>query len=458
MDNRNRKLRRFITGWMSDERVPGLSLSLVEEGECAFAEGFGSRDLRNNQPATPDTLYAVASVTKSFTALALMQLTDQSLISPDDPVAAYVSWLDTVEGEDVTIHQLLSHTSGMPSDGTSIVLIGRSMAGTAPEIPMSREKDHRLHVRASADQRVSDQGDRYFYYNSGYNILARVIEEVTGQSFPQYLREQILEPLGMRRSTFSVDRFREDDDRMTPYAMKDGRREEVELPTKGFLDGAGGLVSSVRELVPYLKMYLNQGKTENGEQLVAPDRLREMCEPRITRDRGIDGSKSQYGYGLVIEEFLGQRLIGHSGSLAVSTSYLGFQPEEGLGVAVACNTGHSYSLSAIGKAALAIWQGRAPEEVVPYFSMKEKFTSVEGTYTSYRDLVTAHVERNGGTLEVQTENALEESTYQLHPSTQSRNDRTFYTVTETGKRREARFEEEEGTMVLYFDRWRLERE
>ncbi len=454
-DEKIGELESFLTDWMSNERVPGLSLALLREGELVYADGFGARNLEENHPASANTLYAVASVTKSFTALSLLQLVERGEVALDDPVEDYVPYLDNVSGEEVTLHQLLAHSSGMPSDGTSVALIGRSMGLSPIEVPMSDSRDHQIHVRESADQRVTDREDPYFYYNSGYNILSNVVETVTGQPFPDVVQNRILSPLGMERSTFSLQEFRESSDVMTPYRKEDGESRKVDLPVKGFLHGAGGLISSVLDLSRYLRLYLNNGVFDDT-RLLSEELFERMLTRHTHRGSYIDGTDIYYGYGWGITTFLGEPLIGHSGSVSVSTAYAGFQPERGTGVAVGCNTGHDYSLSVIGKAALALLADEDPEDVVSYFSLQSKFDDVAGSYSSYRGIMDAELVPQGGRATLHMETDLGEDELVLYPETLDPDDYRFYAVTNTGKRMEVRVEKQNGGNVLFVDRWRLE--
>lgn len=452
------ELEAFLTDWLSEDRIPGVSLALVDEETVAYAGGFGARDLSTNAAATPRTLYGIGSCTKSFTALSIMQLSQAGRLDVDDPVADYVPHLDAVDGEPVTIHQLLTHTSGMPSDGQAVALIARLTGENPVEVPLSDREDFRAHVRGAAPDRVTDEGDHFFYYNSGYTILGEVIREVSGRPYAEYVEEQILDPLGMSRSTFSEAAFTETDDRMTPYTREDDASVAAAFPFDDHLAAAGGLLSCVSELTAYLQLYMRDGD-HDGTSVVEADALERMLQPHSTRRHRVDGSAYRYGYGWGVDDFCGDVLVGHSGSVGVSTGYLGFLRGTGRGVAVGCNTTHGYGLAEIGKAALAIWDGRDPAAVAPLFGLRRKLEAVTGEYAAYRGLQTATVERDGGTLEVTMSTDLRERTLPVFPETTDPDEYRFYTVTAAGDRTQVTFDVDDGRATdLYVDRWRLRRD
>ncbi|MFB6301115.1 MAG: serine hydrolase [Halobacteriales archaeon] len=452
------ELETFLTDWLSEDRIPGVSLALVDGDEVIYADGFGARDLSSNAPATARTLYGMGSCTKSFTALSIMQLAQAGHLDVTDPVTEHVPYLDAVDGEPITVHQLLTHTSGMPSDGKAIVLISRLMGGDPIEVPLSDHDDFRAYVRGATSDRVTDAGDRFFYYNSGYTILGEIVRELSGQSYTEYVQDNILDPLDMTRSTFSEAAFEKTDDRMTPYTRDDGASVEAEFPFGDFLYGAGGLLSCVSELTAYLQMNMHGGDYD-GTSLLDADSLDRMHQSHATRYQRLDGSTYRYGYGWGVEDYLDDELVGHSGSVGVSTGYLGFLKDTDLGVAIGCNTTHDYALAEIGKAALAILEGEDPTEMVPLFGLRQKLKTVTGEYTAYRDLQNATVERDGGTLELTMHNDLREQSMPLFPETADPTDYRFYTVTAAGDRTPVTFDVTDGRATdLYIDRWRLRRD
>lgn len=451
-----REIESFVTEWMSDADVPAASVAVVDGDELVFADGFGARDLELNEPSSADTLYGFGSVTKSFTALAIMQLVEDGKLSVDDPVSEYVPHLSEVEGEPITIEELLSHSSGMPSDGSAVELIGRTTDGETVAGPLGGDADFRRFVQDSSDHRVTDE-ERFFYYNSGYTVLGKVIEAIDGRSYETYVDEEIFEPLAMDRTTYEREPFEADDDAMTSYRQDENGRQTCSFPFDDDVYAPGGLVSSVAEISRYLRAMMGDGEFD-GERVCTPDSVAELHEPRATRQRYLDGTEQQYGYGWMRQPMLGDELIGHGGSVGVSTAYLGFLDDANLGVAVACNASADPHPMSVGPAVLAIAQGSEPTAASTTFAVREKLDAVTGSYESYRGVLSATVERSGGGLTLTIETRLGEQDVPLFPASLDPDEYEFYTVLGSGARTPVEFDLSGETDDLFYQRWRLRSE
>ncbi|WP_232702427.1 serine hydrolase [Halobacterium wangiae] len=470
----------FVSEWLADEHVPGASVALVDcaeprsaedasgEGRSSshrssgqspreggdqpragdhvvYADGFGARDLESNAPATPDTVFGVASVTKSFVATSVLRLVDEGHLSVDDPVTDYVPYFRDLD-DPPTVHELLSHTSGMPSDGASVALISRFVGGDAATAPLSSDADVRRNVRDSLAER--SDGERFFYYNTGYTVLGELVEAIDGRPFPEYVDDEVLGPLGMDRSVVRADPG-DVADGMTPYRLDDGDLEETAFPVKG-VGAAGGLLSTASDLAAYLQFAMH------GDERVLPDDLLDLAqEPHATRQERVDGAANQYGYGWMRQPLLGDELVEHSGDLAVSSAYVGFLEDAGVGVAVLANTSPEVHPSFVGRALLALVRGEDPDDAVPFYALRAKCRRVAGRYESFRSAMTADVEATGGTLQATFETALGEESVTAFPESLDPTDHRFYTVDAGGNRQPLTFEETDEGLDCYYQRWRL---
>lgn len=443
-------LENFVTNWMEAHEVPGASLAVVDGDETVYSAGFGAKDLESNTAVTSETLFGIGSATKSFTAVAIMQLVEQGYLTVNDPVADHV---DRYEGTDITIRDLMTHSSGMPSDGSAVVLISRLVGLDPVEVPMSSFDDFARHLRESNSERLTDR-DRFFYYNSGYTVLGEVIEAVTGQSYEAFIKESILTPLGMERSTFDWQTFEDDGDRMTPYYKENGNTTEGEFPFDEIIYAPGGLLSSVDELTGYLRFQMNGGAVD-GQAILDSSLVSEMHEPVSTRRVSLSGTPQEYGYGWMVSDFLDDTLVGHGGSITVSTAYIGFLKDAGVGIAVACQSQPAAHPMVLGPALLAITQGADPVTAVPHFALAEKNDLVAGDYSSYRGVMDATVENTGGCLQLTLSTRIGEQTVPLIPETTDPDDLRYYTVDGLGDRVPAEFRETDGGLELLYERWRL---
>ncbi len=439
-----KEIDKFVSEWMVEDRIPGVSLAIVGGQGVKYSQGYGSRELKRNLPATDDTLYGIGSCTKSFAALAVMRLAEQELISTDDPISDYLP-VDFGES-DITIHHLLTHSSGMPSLAVSELLIDRLIDMDERGAPMGELGDFYRHLNNAVDEISADPGERFFYFNSGYSLLGELVRKISGQPFDRYVEKNILKPLEMNRSAFEKEKFEKDDDVMTPYFMEEDGAKPTPIPLRELGYAPGGLMSSVKEMANYIEMNLNKGEFR-GKRLLSEKLLDKIHSAYIERPSG------SYGYGWSIDEFMGKKFVGHGGSIAVSTAYVGFTPS--IGIAILVNTAPSTSPQQIAKACLSIAEGRDYKEDVPYFKRKERMNKLTGEYHSYKGLKKAKVEALGGVLKLTFLERLEQQILALIPEDESLEENRFYAIMADGTKEPVEFDVNDDKVDLYIGRWRL---
>jgi CubicO group peptidase (beta-lactamase class C family) len=466
-DETRRDIAAFVRDWLAEEGLPGASVAVVRDGECVYADGFGSRDLADNRPATADTLYGVGSVTKSFAALAVMQCHEAGDLDVDDPVADYV---DLEFPEDVRLHHLLTHSSGLPSLGTSEVLIARRAGMGELGIPLGDREDFHAHVAGGLDEMAGEPGERFRYCNAGYSLLGEIVEDRSGKPFAEYVESEILAPLVMDRSTFSAEAYADDYDAATPYLLdgggdgdrnKNGNRdrnggggpgdatapEPTEMPVRELSAAPGGLLSSVRELARYVA--LQQGRGEfDGTRLASEASFDRMHAGHVETDSG------PYGYGWRRREVAGETVVGHGGSVAVSTAYVGFAPDDEWGVAVLCNAAAERGPREVADGIFAALFGGDPTDS-PAFARRERLAELAGTYESYRGIRTAEVSADGGTLRLAFTDPFGDEGTPLVPVDDSLAETEFYRLQPDGTRETVEFAVGDDGVDLFVDRWRL---
>lgn len=442
--DRSRSVESFVTDWLVTDSVPGAALAVVEGDTLQYADGFGARDLSTNAPATHETLFPVGSCTKSVTALAVAQLVDEGKAAFDDPVRAHVDHLSEAPGDPVTIADLLSHTSGMPADGNSTALV--------TPVPFSGERDLRRYVADSVDRRLTDE-DRFMYYNTGYILLGRVVEAVSGERFADYVAEHIHEPLGMTRSAFDPEQVHGDDDAATTYAMREDGPEPVPFPHDELVHPPGGMASNARELSRYLRAMMHGGSFD-GARVVSEALTSALQTQRATRARLLDGGERGYGYGWQTLPLLDDDLVWHSGSVGVSTAFIGYLREADRGVVLLCNTAPPTHPKYAGPAVLAVLDGSDPTEV-PHFALKTKARPLAGEYESFHGTETATVERHGAALILSISSVLSAQKLRLLPETLDPDDRAYYSVNEAGERVPVEFRVGDEGVDMLLQRWRF---
>ena len=458
LDGMRRFIERRVPELMAQRRVPGLSIAVVEGEEVVYAEGFGVRDVERSLPATPDTLYGIGSCTKFFVALAILQLVERGEISLDDPVSKYIPLKIGIPGKPITVHHLLTHSSGIPSLGTSTIALSRGIRGDVG-IPFGSADDFYRHINGAQEEIADEPGRSFFYLNAGYRMLGDIIQRVSETPFDVYIREEILKPLKMTRTTFSKAEFEGDADRMTPYIKdKEGRLVPSKFPYPevrsnpefSFIAAAGGLLSSVRELTNYLMMNINEGRFGDA-MLLSPELMEEMQKVQIERPPTYFG-RNGYGYGwFVAEDFLGHKLVSHGGSILVSTAYLAFIPEEKLGVAMASNA-MGFPYAPVAQGIFAALMGEDPEEVIPVLRLWRRMKILTGTYEIYRGLSRVKVVNRGGLLFLERRDWFMEASIPLIPERDDLETYRFYILSE-GVRQPVEFVVESPEKIdLYVER------
>jgi CubicO group peptidase (beta-lactamase class C family) len=393
-------LENYIFQKMTISRIPGLSVAAVHNGKLLYAKGFGFRDLDLGTSATPRTLYCLGSVTKSFTALAIIQLCEEGLLKLEDPIEKYISFKERPMGESIQIKHLLSHTSGIPSLGYAVPTLSAVTGFSDRWLPISNPQDLLVFMGGAEKWAISKPGLQHAYMNAGYILLGSIIKKVSGESYANYIKNHILNPLRMNRSSFSEDEVKTYDDVATPYISRENNEKIAIRYPYGQLISDGGLMSNSTDMVNYMNMLLSKGEFE-GNRLASSESIENMMNPKImTIEEPIDAkSYNYYGYGLRIKtEFLGYNLIHHSGSVYGSSAYMGIVPEKNIGIIVFANSG--YYLGDVGEYALALFLDRNPKDLL-YFKRVGILDSLTGKYKTFRDTMNINVIRNGGLLQLE---------------------------------------------------------
>lgn len=454
-----KKLEQFVFDKMAATGLPGLSLVLVSGEHVLYARGFGQRDLAQGLPATPDTLYGIGSVTKSLTALAILRLAEAGRLSLEDPVDRYVPFPYTPKGQTVRVHHLLSHTSGLPALAYGEAVIRHANRIGGRYLPIAGPQDILTFMEGAQGWEEAAPGERWFYSNEGYVILGLIVERLSGKPYADYILEEILAPLGMTRSCFAQKTLEQDRDAAVPYVLFEDQPPKVGEYLFRAIRSEGGLFSSVLELVRYLQMFF-----EGGKGVISPDGIKQMMEPRVSTPTqslpSLWGETTpgahdvQYGYGLSTQRFFGERLVGHGGSVLVSTAHLGWLPERKLGVAILAN-GSGYPLSQLAQVALALLLDQDPA-ALPFLRMEEALKPLEGRYYSFKETMLAEVTRRGDFLQLAFPESAQPQRVTLVPHKLEGDEPSFFTLA-AGRRLEVVFRRSENEVELVYERYKMRR-
>ena len=395
-------LDRFVLEKISETKLPGISLAAVKDGTVVYSRGYGFRDIEGGKAATPETLYCIGSITKSFTCIAIMQLQERGLLSLEDEISKHLPFNLRAKGEPIRIWHLMSHSSGIPALAYVEAVVRHTMKSADTWLPLMNLGDMITFMDEAEGWAEGKPGERWFYLNEGYRLLGSIVEKASGEEYADYVSRHILAPLNMSRSFFDKALIDSDPDTAVPYIVtRDGDR----IPSTyayGIVSSDGGLVSSATDMAKYLTMLLVCGRCPSGHVL-SEGSLGEMMKPKVrTPDEPwVTEQVKYYGYGLgSSEDPWGNRIISHGGSVTTATAQIEFMPEKGLGVIVLAN-GSGYPLSSIADYALAIMNDKDPEEL-PVIRFERALREVEGVYETYKGTMKGRVQRRGSLLNLET--------------------------------------------------------
>ena len=323
-DAKTDQVEKLIAEHIKANRIPGLSVAIVRNGKVEFAKGYGMANLEHEVRATPETVFQIGSVTKQFTATAVMMLVEEGKVSLSDPFSKYYD--DAPEAwKDVTVWHLLNHTSGIRSYTGLLTAIDKMRDPVVFGKFVDLLRPIKMDFVPGADWK---------YNNSGYILLGRVIEQASGKRYADFLKERIFDPLGM--SATRVNRW----DVLIPHraqgyttAPSTANAPYVDLSWPG---PAGSLVSTVLDLAKWdASLYVEKLlKRSSFDQMYTPTKL-------------TSGKEVPYGFGWSTKLVNGVRLIEHGGGIPGFNAQISRFPGEKLTVIVLANnmTGAAEKLS-----------------------------------------------------------------------------------------------------------------
>lgn len=299
------------------------SVLVAKKGEIIFKEAYGESDRINNIPNTIDTKYGIGSVTKQFTALLIMQLVEEKKIKLQDTISKFLPYLSKEKANNITIHQLLSHTSGLPHyNGLQVIGVSLKEFGNTNYTPKELAK------LIDKTRLVSTPGTEYYYSSLGYDLLGAILEEVSGKSFAELLNEKIVNPLKLKNTGFGTNEY-VSKELAKGYSYREvygwdwwvsehgGKTTEAPFRDQSTAYAAGGMHSTVKDLFIW-------SEAIKSHKLLSPELTRVMLTP----------NKHGHCYGWVrnwddiIEKNINVRLYGHGGALAGNSAFIAMYDDE----------------------------------------------------------------------------------------------------------------------------------
>ena len=324
-------LESRIRAILNRRAAVGLAVGVVREGSLESFSGHGVADIATGTPVTEDTVFRVASITKTFTAIAVMQLWEQGLVDLDAPAGEYLRAYRLLPARPgfrpATLRHLLTHTAGVPEVAHPL-LLGRPLFGET--VPMGRPVPTPAEFYGAGLRIGAEPGRRFVYTDHGFTTLGQIVEDVSGRPFADYLREHVFAPLGMA-STDLVRTARIRAALATGYELR-SRGPRAVTDYEMVTAGASSAYSTTADMARYAAALLGGGANAHGSVL-EPATLELMFAPQYRADPRLPGIGLAFWRG----DARGHRIVEHGGILTGFTSELFLAPDDGLGVLMFTN-------------------------------------------------------------------------------------------------------------------------
>jgi CubicO group peptidase (beta-lactamase class C family) len=358
-------LARTIEEERLELHLPGVALAIVQAGRLIFARGFGQADVEAARPVTPETLFAIGSTTKAFTATLVGMLADEEKLAFDDPITAHLAWfalpIDGEEGEQVTFRDLLAHRTGFAR--MDVLWAG----GKA-----SREEVLRTALRAEP---IAPFREKFLYNNIMFLAAGEACAAVVGKAWEELVRERFFEPLGMRASVASVTEAQRDPRLALGYRWNEETQVFEHLPMRRLdsIAPAGSINSNVLDMARWVRFLLGRGELD-GRRLISLDSFAETWKPHNTMS-----SDARYGLGWMLREWRGQPYVEHGGNIDGFAAQVSLLPESGLGLVMLTNVSATPLQGTIGPQVFEALLGKTEEAPAAASEDLARFT---GTYVA----------------------------------------------------------------------------
>lgn len=299
---------------------PGCAVAVVKDGQVIHNRGYGIANLDYGLPIKSDSVFYMASVSKQFTAACIALLAQDGKLSLDDPIQKHIPEIPEYEGGPITVRHLVHHTSGL-RDYLMLMVLARRNHGdvhTSGDILKLIARQKKTNFRP---------GEKYLYSNSGYFLMAEIVERVSGRSIREYADEKIFQPLGMHDTHFHDDHTQVVKNRVISY-MPRGDGYQVSYLANFDQVGSGGLLSTLDDMLKWDRNFEKNRVGSDG-----------FLKLMTTLGKLNDGSELDYAFGLSLGEYKGLSTVGHGGSMMGFRTQLLRFPEERVSVIVLSNLG-----------------------------------------------------------------------------------------------------------------------
>ncbi len=387
----NKQIDQYLSSVYQNHIMPGFSVVVTNKQEIFFSASYGFKDMGGEERFTSKTVNPIGSLTKSITALAILQLVEQGKIGLDDHVKQYIPEFTTANPErsdSITVRMLLNNTAGLTGS------IRNSH-------DMSEKSVEGLLKNLSNSFILTKPGSVYQYSNIGFSIAGLLVSRVSGQPYPEYVRTNIFESLEMLHSSVLPINYEQSASGHFPGIGQAVANHSVGLRSGEFIAAGKYTESTTHDLANYLMMYLNKG-TFDANRILSASLIEEMWAPQISfvglsKKEGGSGEQYHYGLGWMISQVDGRKVFHHGGSTGTASSFTMIDPENELAVSLVTNVDltlmdrHQYAfglnivnnilLLAAGNPTTSFAQPTEADPTINSFQLaKEKQRNYLGTY------------------------------------------------------------------------------
>lgn len=334
-------LDKAIEKLMEDYNVAGMSVAIIRNGEIESVKGYGQRDVAQGLPMTAETVLPIGSATKTFTSLALGMLADEGKLDWDRPVISYIPWLklsSQLLTENVTTRDLMCHRTGVPRyDLLCIYDV------TDDKEAMVRSLEY---LETNVPFRTKLQ-----YSNQMVSLAGYLVEILSGQTWQDFVRARILEPLGMAHTDFEIESLSKYENTSRGYVFAGDTYIEPPYIHLGAYAPAGAIVSTAEDMALYAKFQLGDG-TWNGERLISEESLKETHKPQVIGTPYFwefpEIQSAEYGLGWFTDIYRGVKMINHGGNTNGFSAQMTLLPCGKDAIVALSNATSSFSVNALG--------------------------------------------------------------------------------------------------------------
>jgi D-alanyl-D-alanine carboxypeptidase len=365
---------------MRDHKTPGIALALTDRHGLLRVANYGFANKDRRDPVTRETLFGIGSIGKSFTSVAALELHDAHKLDLHEPIVTYLPWFKANSTVPITTHHVLSHTAGFPSMRMEL-MSSLYQAYWLTEAPWKFEP-----------------GKQYHYSSSGYDLASILINQISHETYGQFIQENLLDRLGMRHSEPVSKNAMRPRLALSYEALYDDRPEQSDDPMVQanwyeYGGGAGSIASTPEDLAIYLRMLLNRGQGPN-QRILTEESFQLLTQHAVVR-----GPHKFYGYGMEITEEAGHTYIGHGGGVQGFRSTMLGDMDDGLGIVIFSNS--PAPIDKIARFALTAMRAALHNQEIPATPVMDAPTNVQDA----QDFAGTYTHAGGGTFTLRAEDS-----------------------------------------------------